>query len=118
MREILFRGKRIDNSEWIEGDLLSKCSGSPKISIHGEYNRGSMKETICPICEYQISYCQCLFSGSAHPDTSKRREVVLDHLYLLSNEQIKHLQNLQSFWQTSYSDESMNEIVKELKEEV
>lgn len=39
-REILFRGKRIDNGEWIEGDLLSKCKGSPKISINGEYNRG------------------------------------------------------------------------------
>ena len=39
-REILFRGKRIDNGEWEEGDLLNKCSGSPKISIHGEYNRG------------------------------------------------------------------------------
>ena len=24
----------------IEGDLLSKCKGSPKISINGEYNRG------------------------------------------------------------------------------
>ena len=39
-REILFRGKRIDNGEWVDGDLLNKCSGSPKISIHGEYNRG------------------------------------------------------------------------------
>ncbi len=39
-REILFRGKRIDNGEWVEGDLLSKCKGSPKISINGEYNRG------------------------------------------------------------------------------
>ena len=39
-REILFRGKRIDNGEWVEGDLLNKCSGSPKISINGEYNRG------------------------------------------------------------------------------
>lgn len=78
-----------------------------------------MKETIkCPICQYRITDCQCRFSGSAHPDNSKRREVVLDHLYLLSNEQIKHIQNLQSFWQTSYSDESMNEIVKELKEEL
>lgn len=38
--EYLFRGKRIDNGEWVEGDLLNKCSGSPKISIHGEYNRG------------------------------------------------------------------------------
>lgn len=39
-REILFRGKRIDTGEWVEGDLLNKCSGRPKISIHGEYNRG------------------------------------------------------------------------------
>lgn len=39
-REILFRGKRIDNGELVEGDLLNKCSGSPKISIKGEYNRG------------------------------------------------------------------------------
>lgn len=75
-----------------------------------------MKETICPICQYRITDCQCRFSGSAHPDNSKRREVVLDHLYLLSNEQIKHLQNLQSFWQTSYSDVNMNNIVEELKE--
>ena len=78
--------------------------------------RMKAQKILCPICEYQISDCQCLFSGSAHPDRSKRRKVVVDHLYLLSNEQIKHLQNLQSFWQTSYSDESMNEIVKELKE--
>ena len=75
-----------------------------------------MKETICPICQYRITDCQCLFSGSAHPDNSKRREVVLDHLYLLSNEQIRHIQKLQSFWQTSYSDVNMNNIVEELKE--
>lgn len=76
-----------------------------------------MKETICPICQYRITDCQCLFSGSAHPDRSNRRKVVCDHLYLLSNEQIRHIQNLQSFWQTSYSDVNMNNIVEELKEE-
>lgn len=75
-------------------------------------------KTICPICEYRISECQCLFSGSAHPDRSKRRKVVVDHLYLLNNKQIKHIQNLQSFWKSSYSDESMNEIVKELEKEI
>ena len=53
-REILFRGFHPDQNgtqvvvvngkeykgKWIEGDLLSKCKGSPKISINGEYNRG------------------------------------------------------------------------------
>jgi len=78
--------------------------------------RMKAKKILCPICEYQISYCQCLFSGSAHPDRSNRRKVVCDHLYLLNKQQIRHIQKLQSFWQTSYSDKSMNAIVEELKE--
>ena len=77
-----------------------------------------MKETICPICQYRITDCQCLFSGSAHLDRSNRRKVVCDHLYLLNKQQIRHIQKLQSFWQTSYSDVNMNNIVEELKEEV
>ena len=74
-------------------------------------------KTICPICEYRISECQCLFSGSAHPDRSNRRKVVCDHLYLLNKQQIRNIQKLQSFWQTSYSDVNMNNIVEELKDE-
>ena len=27
MREILFRGKRLDNGEWVEGDLVQICDG-------------------------------------------------------------------------------------------
>lgn len=27
---------------------------------------------------YDISMCQCMFSGSAHPDRSKRREAIID----------------------------------------
>lgn len=59
----------------------------------------------CPVCKYDISMCQCMFGGSAHPDRSKRREVVIDHLYLLSPKQIEHIINLQQRWQTSYGDE-------------
>ena len=64
----------------------------------------------CPICDYEIINCQCLFGGSAHPDRSKRREVVFDHLYLFSEEQIKHLINLERHWQTSYGDNKRTQI--------
>ena len=71
----------------------------------------------CPICKYPFEWCQCYFGCLAHPDRSKRRQVVQDHLYLLTNEQIKHLKEVQAYWQTSYSDEEMNKIIKELQNE-
>lgn len=61
----------------------------------------------CPICNYEIKDCQCTFNGSTHPDRSKRKTVVFDHLYLFEPEQIKHLIDLQRYWQTSYSDEKL-----------
>lgn len=64
----------------------------------------------CPICNYEIKDCQCIFGGTAHPNRSKRREVVFDHLYLFEKEQVEHLISLQRQWQTSYGD-------KELKQE-
>lgn len=77
------------------------------------------EETIikCPICNYRIEHCQCRFSGSAHPDRSKREKVVFDHLYLFNKEQIEHLIKLQEFWQTSYADEELQKILKELYKE-
>ncbi len=68
----------------------------------------------CPICGYEIIYCQCLFGGSAHPDRCKRREVVFDHLYLFSDEQIKHLMNLEKHWQISYGDNERKQILSTL----
>ena len=64
----------------------------------------------CPICNYEIKDCQCIFGGTAHPNRSKRREVVFDHIYLFEKEQVEHLISLQRQWQTSYGD-------KELKQE-
>lgn len=68
----------------------------------------------CPICNYDIEHCQCRFGGSAHPDRSKRRQVVLDHLYLFSVEQIEHILELEKYWQTSYGDKECSRIRNEL----
>lgn len=70
----------------------------------------------CPICNYELKMCQCLFSGDYHPDRTKIREVVLDHLYLLTDEQIKHIQYLEKHWNVSYVDKEKEEIKRKLKE--
>lgn len=71
-------------------------------------------DVVCPICNYPISNCQCRFGGSAHPDRHKRRQVVLDHLYLLSDEQIKHIIELEKYWQISYGDEERTKILNNI----
>ena len=71
----------------------------------------------CPICNYRIDMCQCRYGGSCHPDRSKRREVVLDHLYLFSQEQIAHIANIQRQRQISYPDKEREVISKELSDE-
>ena len=71
-------------------------------------------EEKCPICGYRISQCQCAFGGSAHPNRSKRREVVLDHLYLFTPRQIEHVIELEKYWEIDYGDPEKREILKEL----
>lgn len=75
-----------------------------------------VEEDRCPICNYHISHCQCLFGGSAHPDRHKRKEVVFDHLYLFTEYQIKHLVDLEHQWQISYGDPVKSQILKDLDE--
>lgn len=72
-------------------------------------------KTKCPICEYDFENCQCRFSGSAHPDRSKRAKVVKDHIYLLTESQVDHLKRVEEWWQTSYADEEMTQILESLK---
>lgn len=74
-------------------------------------------EMECPICNYELKDCQCLFSGSAHPDRSKRKEVVFDHLYLFQDEQVAHLINLQRSWKISYENEDLKKEYEKLKKE-
>lgn len=71
----------------------------------------------CPICRYSIPTCQCRFGGSAHPNRSKRKEVVKDHLYLFTEEQVSHIINLERYWQTSYGDDEKQGILDELMKE-
>lgn len=65
---------------------------------------GSVHYEYCPICEYPIHHCQCIFCGSAHPDRSRRQRIVKDHLEMLSPKQVGHLIALEAWWQTSYGD--------------
>ena len=46
MREILFRGKRKDNSEWIQGDFCSPCN---IVFLENGYDAVLGKDD-CPIC--------------------------------------------------------------------
>lgn len=71
----------------------------------------------CPICNYRIDMCQCRYGGSCHPDRSKRRAVVLDHLYMFSQEQIAHIANIERQCQVSYPDKEREAIRKELSDE-
>ena len=50
-------------------------------------------EEKCPICGYKLNQCQCYYGGSCHPDRSKRKTVVKDHLYLFSETQVAHIVN-------------------------
>ena len=69
----------------------------------------------CPICEYPFDQCQCLFGGSAHPNRNEERQVVLDHLYLLTEAQLQHVINLEKTWSMSYGDEKRMTILVRLR---
>ena len=56
MREILFRGKRVDNGEWVEGDLIQLHDGR-KFIVNNKFgacldNKGNFINTEAPfVCE-------------------------------------------------------------------
>ena len=68
----------------------------------------------CPICNNPINMCQCKFGGSTHPDRGNRIEVVVDHLFLFSPDQVNHIIALQKWWNISYGDREREQIHKEL----
>lgn len=72
-------------------------------------------EVKCPICDYLCSSCQCRFAGSAHPDRSKRKEVVLHHLHLFTPKQVEHIIELEKYWQISYGDDERANILSQIE---
>lgn len=69
MREILFRGKRIDNGEWIEGHY-TECRGETFIGI----DTSSMFEIFCPpvIRWFKVSSeTLCQFTGLCDKNGNK-----------------------------------------------
>lgn len=75
-----------------------------------------MQKELCPVCKYELETCQCLYSGSAHPDRHKRYEVVINNLYLLTETQLRHIISLQQFRRVSYIDDEKDKILQELKD--
>lgn len=68
----------------------------------------------CPICEDTIKDCKCLYSESM--EKSKRRQVIMDHLYLFDKRQIRHLIALEKYWNLNYTDAVKKGILKNLTE--
>lgn len=51
MREIIFRGKRTDNGEWIEGDYLTARDGGVRIA-GGKYHSTIFRVDSDTVCQY------------------------------------------------------------------
>ena len=69
----------------------------------------------CPICEYPINQCQCMFDGDAHPDRSKKNEVIRHHLYFFTPEEQQHVINLEKEIFITYMDREKNKILQVIK---
>ena len=77
-----------------------------------------MSETVyCPICKRKTAECTCYYVLKDKRYGSIRWSVVLDHLHLLSDAQIKHLQSIQSALAIKYNDEDYTEVLEQLEDE-
>lgn len=52
MREIVFKAKRLDNGEWVRGDLLQYLNGDCKIHWYDHGMRVSSDVSPSTVCEY------------------------------------------------------------------
>ena len=68
----------------------------------------------CPVCGYALNECECRVCSNG---MYKKREVVLDHLYLFSPEQIQHIIDLERDLKITYGDAERSKILIELEKE-
>ena len=59
----------------------------------------------CPICDYPLRYCECANKSVLSKKEEINLQVATDHLYLLSERQIRHLIEIERIWDIWYSDE-------------
>ena len=71
----------------------------------------------CPICENALNECNCRVCDTSKNDMYKKRQVVLDHLYLFSPEQIQHIIDLERDLKIAYGDSDRSKILIELEKE-
>lgn len=48
----------------------------------------------CPICGYPFKMCQCMFTGSAHPDRDRVMDYAFTHIDEYKEPQKSHLIDL------------------------
>lgn len=73
-------------------------------------------EERCPICNMPLRYCECANKSELSEDEEAAFQVALEHLYLLSEEQIRHLIEIERVWEIGYTD-NREMFVESLKKE-
>lgn len=63
-----------------------------------------MPKYICPICHKPFDDCRCRYD-LPEGGTLAYVEVILDHLYLCSDEQLQHIIKLEKEWNLFYDDD-------------